>query len=277
METHIISALRSFEWVSETVATACYTQNHSLICIRYRKTPYELLHDRKPDLSYLHVFGVLCYPTNDSKDLGKLKAKAYPTRDDWDILLQPLFNEYFSPSPCVDHLVPDVASLVSAILTDSPSLTSVDQDAPSPSISQTSQESPSYVIPQEEGIDFEKSFALVARLESIHIFLTLAAHMNMVVYQMDVNTTFLNGILRKEVYVSQPNGFVDPEIPTYVYKLKKALYELKQAPRACDLMDTPMVEKSKLDADPQWKEVDPIRYHGAIGSLMYLTARRPDL
>nr|GEU96973.1 Gag-Pol polyprotein [Tanacetum cinerariifolium] len=94
---------------------------------------------------------------------------------------------------------------------------------------------------------------------------------------MDVNTTFLNGILRKEVYVSQPNGLVDPKIPTYVYKLKKALYGLKQAPRACDLMDTPMVEKSKLDADPQWKEVDPIRYHGAIGSLMYLTAHRPDL
>ncbi|GJW78825.1 retrovirus-related pol polyprotein from transposon TNT 1-94 [Tanacetum coccineum] len=61
---------------TEVVATACYTQNHSLIRLRYGKTPYELLHDRKPDLSYLHVFGALCYPTNDSEDLGKLKAKA---------------------------------------------------------------------------------------------------------------------------------------------------------------------------------------------------------
>ncbi|GJW37453.1 retrovirus-related pol polyprotein from transposon TNT 1-94 [Tanacetum coccineum] len=61
----------------------------------------------------------------------------------------------------------------------------------------------------EEGIDFEKSFAPVARLEAIRIFIALAAHMNIVVYQMDVKTTFLNGILREEVYVSQPDGFVD--------------------------------------------------------------------
>ncbi|GJV64800.1 retrovirus-related pol polyprotein from transposon TNT 1-94 [Tanacetum coccineum] len=85
---------------------------------------------------------------------------------------------------------------------------------------------------QEEGIDFEESFALVARLEAIHIFIAFAAHMNMVVYQMDVNTAFLNGILREEVYISQPDGFVDPENPNHVYKLKKALYGLKQAPQA---------------------------------------------
>ncbi|GJT39162.1 retrovirus-related pol polyprotein from transposon TNT 1-94 [Tanacetum coccineum] len=85
---------------------------------------------------------------------------------------------------------------------------------------------------QEEGIDFEESFALVARLEAIRIFLAFAAHMNMVVYQMDVKTAFLNGNLWEEVYVSQPDGFVDPDKPNYVYKLKKALYGLKQAPRA---------------------------------------------
>ncbi|GJU96427.1 retrovirus-related pol polyprotein from transposon TNT 1-94 [Tanacetum coccineum] len=85
---------------------------------------------------------------------------------------------------------------------------------------------------QEEGIDFEESFALVARLEAIRIFLAFAAHMNMVVYQMDVKTAFLNGNLREEVYVSQPDGFVDPDNPNHVYKLKKALYGLKQAPRA---------------------------------------------
>ncbi|GJV13530.1 retrovirus-related pol polyprotein from transposon TNT 1-94 [Tanacetum coccineum] len=84
---------------------------------------------------------------------------------------------------------------------------------------------------QEEGIDFEESFAPVARLEAIRIFLAFAAHMNMVVYQMDVKTAFLNGNLREEVYVSQPNGFVDPDNPNHVYKLKKALYGLKQAPR----------------------------------------------
>ncbi|GKB54188.1 retrovirus-related pol polyprotein from transposon TNT 1-94 [Tanacetum coccineum] len=61
--------------LAEAVATSCYTQNRSLIRKRHNKTPYELLHDRKPDLKYLHVFGALCYPTNDSEDLGKLKPK----------------------------------------------------------------------------------------------------------------------------------------------------------------------------------------------------------
>nr|GEV16341.1 retrovirus-related Pol polyprotein from transposon TNT 1-94 [Tanacetum cinerariifolium] len=85
---------------------------------------------------------------------------------------------------------------------------------------------------QEEGIDFEESFALVARLEAIRIFLAYAAHKNMVVYQMDVKTAILNGYLREEVYVSQPDGFVDQDNPNHVYKLKKALYRLKQALRA---------------------------------------------
>ncbi|GKA93578.1 retrovirus-related pol polyprotein from transposon TNT 1-94 [Tanacetum coccineum] len=169
--------------------------------------------------------------------------------------------------------------------------------------------------PQEEGIDFEESFDPVARLEAIRIFLKFAAQMNMVVYQMDVKTAFLNGNLREEVYVSQPDGFVDPDNPNHVYKLKKALYGLKQAPRAwydmlssflisqtsqrlmdptlCLRMegkellwttdfqnprvDTPMVEKSKLDEDKEGKAVDPIHYRGMIGTLLYLTASRPDL
>ncbi|GJX07193.1 retrovirus-related pol polyprotein from transposon TNT 1-94 [Tanacetum coccineum] len=230
---------------------------------------------------------------------------------------------------------------------------------------------------QEEGIDFEESFAPVARLEAIRIFLAFAAHMNMVVYQMDVKTAFLNGNLREEVYVSQPDGFVDKDNPNHVYKLKKALYGLKQAPRAwydmlssflisqdfskgsvdptlfirregkelllvqiyvddiifaastpelcdlfakimcskfkmsmmgkisfflglqisqsprgifinqskyaleslkkygfdsCDPVDTPMVEKSKLDEDKEGKAVDPSHYRGMIGTLLYLTA-----
>ncbi|GKB52779.1 retrovirus-related pol polyprotein from transposon TNT 1-94 [Tanacetum coccineum] len=230
---------------------------------------------------------------------------------------------------------------------------------------------------QEEGIDFEESFAPVARLEAIRIFLAFAAHMNMVVYQMDVKTAFLNGNLREEVYVSQPDGFVDKDKPNHVYKLKKALYGLKQAPRAwydmlssflisqdfskgsvdptlfirrdgkelllvqiyvddiifaastpelcdlfskimcskfkmsmmgkisfflglqisqsprgifinqskyaleslkkygfdsCDPVDTPMVEKSKLDEDKEGKVVDPSHYRGMIGTLLYLTA-----
>ncbi|GJZ32418.1 retrovirus-related pol polyprotein from transposon TNT 1-94, partial [Tanacetum coccineum] len=85
---------------------------------------------------------------------------------------------------------------------------------------------------QEEGIDFEESFAPVARLEAVQIFLEFAAHMNMAVYQIDVKTAFLNGILCEEVYVSHPDGFVDPDKPNHVYILKNTLYGLKQAPRA---------------------------------------------
>nr|GEW95231.1 copia protein [Tanacetum cinerariifolium] len=83
-----------------------------------------------------------------------------------------------------------------------------------------------------EGIDIEESFAPVARIEAIRIFIANAARRNMTIYQMDVKTAFLNGELKEEVYVSQPEGFVDPDHPTHVYRLKKALYRLKQALRA---------------------------------------------
>nr|GFD12345.1 retrovirus-related Pol polyprotein from transposon TNT 1-94 [Tanacetum cinerariifolium] len=75
---------------------------------------------------------------------------------------------------------------------------------------------------QEEGVNFEESFAPVSRVEAIRIFLAYAAHKNMVVYQMDVKTVFLNGNLREEVYVSQPDGFVDQDNPNHMYKLNKA-------------------------------------------------------
>ncbi|GJX15615.1 retrovirus-related pol polyprotein from transposon TNT 1-94 [Tanacetum coccineum] len=283
-----------FLW-AEAVATACYTQNRSLIRKRQNKTPYELLHDRKPDLSYLYVFGALCYPTNDSKDLGLVPnppsstPNVPPTKNDWDLLFQPMFDEYFKHPPSVDHLVHEVPAPVPAVSTGTPSSTTIDQDAPSTSTSQTTQESQSPDIPlgveeadhdievahmdndsyfgvlknkarlvahgyhQEEGINFEEYFSPVARLEDIRIFLAFSAHMNMVVYQMDMKTAFLNGILQEEVYVSQPDGFLDPENPNYVYKLKKALYGLKQALRMWyDLLSSFLLsqELSKGAVDP---------------------------
>ncbi|GKB87460.1 retrovirus-related pol polyprotein from transposon TNT 1-94 [Tanacetum coccineum] len=90
-----------------------------------------------------------------------------------------------------------------------------------------------------------------------------AANKNMTIFQMDVKTTLLNGELKDEVYVSQPEGFVDQDNPSHVYKLKKALYGLKQAPHACDSVDTPMVEKSKLDEDLQRTPVDATLYRKA--------------
>ncbi|GJY44545.1 retrovirus-related pol polyprotein from transposon TNT 1-94 [Tanacetum coccineum] len=85
---------------------------------------------------------------------------------------------------------------------------------------------------QEEGIDFEESFAPVARMEAIRIFLAYDAHKSFIVFQMDVKTAFLHGTLKEDVYVCQPEGFIDADHPSHVYKLKKALYGLKQAPRA---------------------------------------------
>nr|GEU77133.1 reverse transcriptase domain-containing protein [Tanacetum cinerariifolium] len=320
-------------------------------------TPYELLHSKLPDLSFFHVFGALCYPTNDSENLAP------------EVI-----------APIVEVIPP-----VHADSTGLPSSTTVDQDAPSLSKSHTTTEIQSLVIPQdvgddhldmevahigndplfgvpilevtsakssstaspqsieelneferlevwelvhhldkvivitlkwiykvkldelggilknkarlvawgyrqEEGIAFKESFAPVARLEAIRIFLAYAAHKNMVVYQMDVKTAFLNGNLREEVYVSQPDRFVDPDNPNHVYKLKKALYGLKQALCTwCDMLslfllsqdfskvDPPMVEKSKLDKDREGKVVDQSHYCGMIGTLLYLTASRPDL
>nr|GEU32493.1 retrovirus-related Pol polyprotein from transposon TNT 1-94 [Tanacetum cinerariifolium] len=83
-----------------------------------------------------------------------------------------------------------------------------------------------------EGVDFEESFAPVARLEAVRLFIVYAAQKSFTVYQMDVKITFLYGPLKEEVYVNQPDGFVDPYHPDKVYRLKKALYGLKQASRA---------------------------------------------
>ncbi|GJY83334.1 retrovirus-related pol polyprotein from transposon TNT 1-94 [Tanacetum coccineum] len=319
-------------------------------------------------------------------NLTPLTPYVPPSRTDWDLLFQPLFNELLNPLPIVDQPAPEIITPIAKVVapepaatTGLPSSTTIDQDAPSPSMQEELNEfkrlevwelvpRPDKVMVitlkwiykvkldelggilknkarlvahgyrQEEGIDFEESFAPVARLDAIRILLAYAAYMNMIVYQMNVKTTFLNGILREEVYVSQPDGFVDQDNPNHVYKLKKALYGLKQALRAwydllskfllsqvfskgtvdpilfirrqgkdilmilqssrgiflnqskyaleslkkygmesSDPVDTPMVEKSKLDEDTQGKAVDPTHYRGMIGTLMYLIASRPDL
>nr|GFB45455.1 hypothetical protein [Tanacetum cinerariifolium] len=336
-----------------------------------------------------------------------------PSRNDWDLLFQPMFDELLNPPPSVDPQAPevitsitDVIPLVQAKSTNSSFLTTVDQDAPSPSKSQTTPETQSSVIPQDveedihdievaylgndplfgvpipevtstqssstvsphiivqsnhqisqhnskwtkdhplyniigqlsrpvstwlqlheqalfcyydafltsvepktykdaltqscwieamqeelneferlevrnlneqglfssswlpsrRGIDFEESFALVARLEAIHIFLAYAAHKNMVVYQMDVKTTFLNGNLREEVYVSQPDGFVDQDNPNHVYKLKKALYGLKQASRVWyDMLSLFLISQDFFKAS-----VDPTLFIRRNGNYLLL-------
>nr|GEY56446.1 retrovirus-related Pol polyprotein from transposon TNT 1-94 [Tanacetum cinerariifolium] len=385
----IFSKVPMFLW-AEAMATAWYTQNRSLIHTRHNKTPYELVLNKKPDLTFFRVFGALCYPTNENEDLGKLQPTANigfvgptpnylkpgqislglvpnpvpaspyvpPTNKDLEILFQPMFNEYLEP-PRVERPVHSAKAVQAPVnLASTPSSTTIDQDTPSPNISPSSSALQSYslhqgvvtdptymedhlvapidnipssvlskvepknfksaitedcwfqamqdeihesdqlqvweLVPQpacvmiialkwiyKEGIDFEESFAPVAHIEAIRIFIANAASKNMTIYQVNVKKAFLNDELKEEVYVSQPEGFVDLDHPTHVYYLKKALYELKQAPRAwmdsCDSVDTSMMDRLKLDEDPLGIPVDQTRFRSMVGSLMYLTANRPDL
>nr|GEV72334.1 hypothetical protein [Tanacetum cinerariifolium] len=147
---------------------------------------------------------------------------------------------------------------------------------------------------QEEGIDYEEVFALVARIEAIRLFLAYAFFMGFMVYQMDVKSAFLYGTIEEEVYVCQSLRFEDPDHPDKVYKMVKALYGLHQAPRACQdkykaeifkrfgltegkSVSTPIDTKKPLLKDPDGEEVDVHIYRSMIGSLMYLTSSRPDI
>ncbi|GJZ97850.1 integrase, catalytic region, zinc finger, CCHC-type containing protein [Tanacetum coccineum] len=130
---------------------------------------------------------------------------------------------------------------------------------------------------QEEGINFEESFAPVARLEAVRIFVEYATHKNFPIYQMDVKMAFLNGPLKEEVFVRQPDGFVDPDFLNHVYCLKKALYGLKQALRAWyDKLSSFLIEHH-FTKDLQGTQVDQTKHRSMIGGLMYLTASRPDI
>nr|GEZ43094.1 hypothetical protein [Tanacetum cinerariifolium] len=173
---------------------------------------------------------------------------------------------------------------------------------------------------QEEGIDYDKVFAPVARIEAIRLFLAYASFMGFTVYQMDVKSTFLYGTIDEEVYVMQPPGFQDPEFPARVYKVEKAMYGLHQAPRAWygtlskylltngfqrvlqkedgiflsqdkyvgDILkkfgysdvrssNTPMDKENPWRKDGTRKDVDLHLYRSMIGSLMCLTASKPDI
>ncbi|GJQ92330.1 putative ribonuclease H-like domain-containing protein [Tanacetum coccineum] len=147
---------------------------------------------------------------------------------------------------------------------------------------------------QEEGIDYDEVFAPVARIEAIRIFLAFASYMGFMVYQMDVKSAFLYGEIDEEVYVTQPKGFEDPFYPKHVYRVVKALYGLHQAPRACqDKYVQDMLKKFDMESvrpattpfeasKPKSKDepddaVNVHLYRSMIGSLMYLTASRPDI
>ncbi|GJR59594.1 retrovirus-related pol polyprotein from transposon TNT 1-94 [Tanacetum coccineum] len=340
-----ISKASMFLW-AKAVATACYTQNRSLIHTRHDKTPYELVHDKKPDLTFFRVFGALCYPTNDSEDLGKLQPTADieifvgyapsnkglvpnpvpaapyvpPINKELEILFQLMFDEYLEP-PRVERLVsPALAVSVPVNSVGTPSSTTVDKDVPSPSHSPSSSalQSPSLHqgVTADSTLIEDNPFAPVDNHPFINVFApepsseasssgdliklddygdVLKNKARLVAKDIDkkralilriicivATTTFMNGELKEEVYVSQPEGFIDPDHPTHVYRLKKSLYDLKQAPRAwmdsCDPVDTPMVDQLKLDDDTlSGFPVDQTRFVEWSASLMLSHTGRPDL
>nr|GEX68425.1 retrovirus-related Pol polyprotein from transposon TNT 1-94 [Tanacetum cinerariifolium] len=381
----IFSHAPLFLW-AEAIDTECYTQNRSIIHQHFNKRPYELIQGTQPNISYLHVFGALCYPKNDRDDISKLGAKgdigffigysansvAYrvynrrtkkimetmnvtfdelsamafeqnssrpglqsmtygqisflleltyapstitPQRSserDLDILFDQLHNEYLGGRPLEAPRTVPVASVLQSLQAPTASMSFQDSapvptnssntpvsshnvDAPSQqhaqqqrnlTLSPTSSaadnvlnvvfEGDLFVNPfttpstesvvsstqytrlvvrgyrQEEGIDFEECFAPVARMEAIRIFLAYAAHKGFTVYQMD-KTAFLHGSLKEDVYVCQPEGFIDADHPSHVYKLKKALFRLKQSLRAWyDELSTFLLQNkfSKCTIDP---------------------------
>nr|GEX20876.1 integrase, catalytic region, zinc finger, CCHC-type, peptidase aspartic, catalytic [Tanacetum cinerariifolium] len=336
-----------FLW-EEAVATACYTQNRSIVRLRHEKTPYELLHDKLPDLSFFHVFGALCYPINDIENLGPALHEMTPATISSGLMPNP------PPSTRIDHPAPEVIAPIAEVVapkpaasTGLPSSTTVDQDAPSHKVpsdqSSSTDLSHTIVHPNHQISEHNSKWTKEHPLKNIIGELARPVSTRLQLHEQalfcyydaflivvepktykDALTQFcwikamqeeLNEFERLEVYVSQPDGFVDLDNPNHVYKLKKAFYGLKQAPRAwynmlssflisqdfskgsvdptmfihrdgkelllkygfdsCD--DTPMVEKSKLDEDKEGKFVDPSHYHGMIGTLLYLTASTPDL
>nr|GEV67979.1 retrovirus-related Pol polyprotein from transposon TNT 1-94 [Tanacetum cinerariifolium] len=290
----IFSRAPLFLW-AKAIATACFTQNHSIIHRQFNKTPYELINDIKSDISFLYVFSALCYPKNDREDIGKLGAKGdigffigysvdscafrvYNQRTKKIMeTMNVIFNELSAMAFEQSSSKPELQSMTSGQILSTMEPKNVKEAMTDPAWIKSMREelfqfkrldvwvlvpAPDNITPltlkwlfknkhdeekmviqnksrlfvrryrQEEGIDFEKSFAPVARMEAIRIFLAYAAHKSFIMFQMDVKTAFLHGTLKEDVYVCQPEGFIDANHSSHVFKLKKALYGLEQAPRA---------------------------------------------
>nr|GEW76147.1 retrovirus-related Pol polyprotein from transposon TNT 1-94 [Tanacetum cinerariifolium] len=329
----------------EAVATACYTQNRSLIHTRHHKTPYELVHDKKPDLTFFRVFGPapnLLTPGQISSGLipNLVPATPYtpPTNKKLEILFQPMFDEYLEPPHVERPVLP--AQAVQALVNSAgtPSSTTIDKDTPSLSILPSSSalqshsshqgvaaepnymkdltiapvennpfvnvfapkphseasssgdisstESP-YIYKvkldeygdvlknkarlvakgyrQKEGIDFEESFALVARIEAIRIFIANAACKNMTIYQMDVKMAFLNGELKEEVYV---NTMADMNINAPAGQAAAMAPPVRTGDQILPRIRWVPIGKSKCYLDLEKSQSNPI-YKIAVDLLKY--------
>nr|GEX84958.1 hypothetical protein [Tanacetum cinerariifolium] len=273
---------------AKAIATACFTQNRSIIHKHFDKTPYELMNKRKTNIKFFRVFGCRCYLLNDYEDVGKLKEKGdirvfvgyskdsaafriYNKRTrnihesvnvNFDEILE-MASKQFSlepeevilPSSNTQSISNNMVSNVDEVSTSHNVLNEHLEDAyfdatealkDADCVSAMQEELDQFarlkvwrLVPRLEGKSiiktkwiFKNKKDKIARIEAIRLFLAYTAHKDFTVFQMDVKTSFLNEILKEEVYVGQPPGFVSKHYPDHVYALDKALYGLKQAPRA---------------------------------------------
>ncbi|GJZ86047.1 retrovirus-related pol polyprotein from transposon TNT 1-94 [Tanacetum coccineum] len=334
-----------FLW-AETVATTCYTQNRSIIRLRHGKTPYELLHDKLPELSFFHVFGALCYLKNDSENLdfdelttmaSEHSSLGLALHDMTPATISSGLMSNPSPSTLVNCPAPEVIALIAEVVapepaasTGSPSSTTVNQDAPSPNVAHMNND-PFFGIPILEN-DFEASSSLDGIPNVVHttapnsehitkwtkdhpldniigelerpISTRLQLHEQALFCYYDAFLTYvepknykdaltqacwiesmqeeLNEFEHLKVWelIPRPDKVMISQSPKGIFlnQSKYALESLKKyGIESSDPVDTPMVEKSKLDEDTQGKAVDPTHYRGMIVTLMYLIASKPDL
>ncbi|PWA63219.1 retrotransposon protein [Artemisia annua] len=224
------------------VDTSTYILNRVSIRRILGKTPYELLRGRKPNIGF-KVFGSKCFILNTKDYLTKFdpksyegiflgysqNSKAYIVLNKDTMRVEESLNVTFDETPPPPRTLPLEDDDVIEEDAIEVFRNKLDENG---IVTRNKARLVAQGYNQQEGIDYDETYALVARLESIRILLAYACALDFRLYQMDVKSAFLNGFINEEVYVAQPPGFIDFAKPDYVYKLKKALYGLKQAPKA---------------------------------------------
>ncbi|GKD27357.1 retrovirus-related pol polyprotein from transposon TNT 1-94 [Tanacetum coccineum] len=204
------------------VDTSPYILNRILIRAILGKTPYELLRGRKPTLDYFRVFRSEYFILNTKDYLTKFDPKSYEDEEEAIKVTEKknLEND-------IDGETLEIDEIVNIKESRNHPLENVIGN-----LNQRTLRLVGQGYNQQEGINYDETYALVARIESIKILLSYACALDFKLFQMDVKSAFLKDFINAEVYVAQPPGFIDFEKLDHVYKLNKALYGLKQAPKS---------------------------------------------
>nr|GEX03380.1 copia protein [Tanacetum cinerariifolium] len=271
-----------FLW-AEAIATACFTQNHSIIHKRFDKTPYELINKRKPNIKFFHVFGCRCYLLNDYDDVGKFKAKGDIGVFVGYSKVSAAFRVYNKRTHKIHKSVnvnfDEISEMASKQISLEPGLSNLNEKGKSsnPTISQVSEASKKYLKDLFHNF-YDEYFNASMSSKSPTTNVETSNNEGEVFHEVsdsfqgesslslindDVQsskeTAFLNDVLKEEVYVGQPPGFVSKQYPDHVYALDKALYGLKQAPQAWyDVL-------SKFLIDSGFQKVDVMGSSGSGG------------